>query len=178
MTTATRPDRALNYAFILGGVTGVIFGIILLIRQEEALSLLVIILGLWWLIHGAFMVFSVFIDSTDGGWKLAIGALGMIAGILVLANPAETVQLLQGAFGVYLGVLGILIGVVAFVGAFRGGGIGAGVFGAVSVIIGLLVLFNAEFTTTSDHPLCRPAPGQRGGRDLHRAQSRIDTVSW
>ncbi|MEX2252201.1 MAG: hypothetical protein WD895_09040 [Acidimicrobiia bacterium] len=46
MTTATRPDRALNYAFILGGVTGVIFGIILLIRQEEALSLLAIVLGL------------------------------------------------------------------------------------------------------------------------------------
>jgi uncharacterized membrane protein HdeD (DUF308 family) len=30
------------------------------------------------------------------------------------------------------------------VGAFRGGGIGAGVFGAVSVIIGLLVVFNLE----------------------------------
>ncbi|MEX1124795.1 MAG: hypothetical protein WEE53_03935 [Acidimicrobiia bacterium] len=31
--------------------------------------------------------------------------------------------------------------------SFRGGGIGAGVFGPVSAIIGLLILFNAEFTT-------------------------------
>ncbi|MEX2252202.1 MAG: DUF308 domain-containing protein [Acidimicrobiia bacterium] len=91
------------------------------------------------------MVFAVFVDNTDAGWKLAIGALGMIAGILVLANPAETVNLFQGLFGGYLGVLGILIGVVAFIGAFRGGGVGGEVFEA---IIGLLILFNAEFTTT------------------------------
>jgi len=148
MATATTPDRAMNYAFVLGGVTGVIFGIILLIRQEEALSLLAVLLGLWWLIHGAFMVFAVFVDNTDAGWKLAIGVLGMIAGILVLANPTETVNLFQGLFGVYLGVLGILIGLVGFLGAFRGGGVGAAVFGAVSVLIGLLILFNAEFTTT------------------------------
>lgn len=148
MATAAAPDRAMNYAFILGGVTGVIFGIILLIRQEEALSLLAVLLGLWWLIHGAFMVFAVFVDKTDAGWKLAIGVLGMVAGILVLSNPTETVNLFQGLFGVYLGVLGILIGVVSFIGAFRGGGIGAGMFGAVSILIGLLILFNAEFTTT------------------------------
>ncbi len=146
MAAATTPDRTLNYGFLLGGITAAIFGIILLIRGEEALTLAVILIGLWWLIHGAFMVFSVFVDRTDAGWKLAIGLLGMIAGILVLVNPQETTEVLKGAFGVFLGVLGILIGIAGFVGAFRGGGIGAGVFGAVSVILGLLVLFNAEFT--------------------------------
>jgi uncharacterized membrane protein HdeD (DUF308 family) len=147
MATTATPDRSVNYAFILGGLTGVVFGIILLIRQEEAISLLAVVLGLWWLIHGAFLVFSVFIDSTDWGWKVAIGILGMIAGILVLSNPTEAARVFQGLFGVYLGVLGILIGIAAFVGAFRGGGLGAGVFGAVSVIMGVLILFNAEFTT-------------------------------
>jgi uncharacterized membrane protein HdeD (DUF308 family) len=148
MATTTTPDRSLNYAFLLGGLTGVIFGIILLVRQEEALSLLAVLIGLWWLIHGAFMVFTVFIDRTDWGWKLAIGVLGMIAGILVLSNPTEAVVLFQGLFGVYLGILGMLIGIAGFVGAFRGGGIGAGVFGAVSFLIGVLIIFNAEFTTT------------------------------
>ncbi len=87
MAAATTPDRTLNYGFLLGGITAAIFGIILLIRGEEALTLLVVLLGLWWLIHGAFMVFSVFVDSTDWGWKVAIGVLGMVAGILVLMNP-------------------------------------------------------------------------------------------
>jgi uncharacterized membrane protein HdeD (DUF308 family) len=148
MATTATPDRAVNYAFLLGGLTGVIFGIILLVRQDEALSLLAVIIGLWWLIHGAFLVFSVFIDSTDWGWKLAIGVLGMIAGILVLSNPAGAVILFEGLFGVYLGILGIMIGIAGFVGAFRGGGLGAGVFGAVSFLMGVLILFNAEFTTT------------------------------
>jgi uncharacterized membrane protein HdeD (DUF308 family) len=144
MAAATTPDRVLNYGFLLGGVTALIFGIIILIRGEEAFTLVVVLLGLWWLIHGAFMVFAVFVDSTDAAWKLALGALGMVAGILVLSNPQEGTEVLKGAFGLFLGLLGILVGIAAFVGAFRGGGIGAGVFGAVSVIIGLLVVFNRE----------------------------------
>jgi uncharacterized membrane protein HdeD (DUF308 family) len=141
MAAAATPDRSLNYGFLLGGITALIFGIILLIRGEEALTLVVVILGLWWLIHGAFMVFSVFVDGTDWVWKVAIGVLGMIAGILVLMNPQDSTNFLKGTFGVFLGVLGLLIGIAGFVGAFRGGGLGAGVFGAVSAIIGLLVLF-------------------------------------
>jgi len=148
MAITTTPDRSVNYAFLLGGITGVIFGLILLIRQEEALALLAVILGLWWLIHGAFLVFSVFVDRTDWGWKIVVGVLGMIAGVLVLSNPTGAVELFEGLFGVYLGILGILIGIATFVGAFRGAGLGAGVFGAVSIIIGVLILFNAEFTTT------------------------------
>ncbi len=144
MAAATTPDRTLNYGFLLGGLTAAVFGIILLIRGEEALNLVVVLIGLWWLIHGAFMVFSVFVDSTDWGWKVALGLLGLIAGILVLMNPQESANFLKGAFGVFLGVLGILIGIAGFVGAFRGGGIGAGVFAAVSAIIGLLILFNAQ----------------------------------
>jgi uncharacterized membrane protein HdeD (DUF308 family) len=144
MATATTPDRALNYGFLLGGITALIFGIIILLRGEEAFTLVVVLLGLWWLIHGAFMVFAVFVDSTDAGWKLAIGVLGMVAGILVLMNPQEGTEVLKGAFGLFLGVLGILVGIASFVGAFRGGGIGAGVFGAVSLIVGLLVVFNVE----------------------------------
>jgi uncharacterized membrane protein HdeD (DUF308 family) len=146
MAATTSPERTVNYAFLLGGITAAIFGIILLIRGEEALTLLVVILGLWWLIHGAFMVFSVFVAHPNWGWKLAIGVLGMVAGILVLMNPDTGTEALKGVAGIFLGVLGILIGIAAFIGAFRGGGIGAGVFGAVSSIIGLLVLFNAEFT--------------------------------
>ena len=48
--------------------------------------------------------------------------------------------------GVVLGIIGIVVGVTAIIGSFRGG-IGAFVFGAVSVLIGLLVLLNAQFST-------------------------------
>ena len=46
MTTEAATDRTINYAFLLGGLTATIFGIILLIRQEEALTLMIVLLGL------------------------------------------------------------------------------------------------------------------------------------
>jgi uncharacterized membrane protein HdeD (DUF308 family) len=132
----------------MGGITAVIFGLILLFRQEEALSLLMVILGLWWLIHGVFMVFAVFVDRTDVWWKLALGLLGIVAGILVLANPGDAADAFQGVVGIFLGVIGVLVGVSALVGSFRGAGFGAAIFGIVSILIGVLILFNAEFSTS------------------------------
>ena len=145
--TTNPPDRVVNYAFLLGGVTALIFGVILLIRGEEALTLLMVILGLWWLIQGVFMVFAVFVDREDVMWKLAIGILGIVAGVLVLTNPGDATDFFKGAVGVILGIIGILTGLSAIFGAFRGGGFGAFVFGAVSLLIGLLILFNAQFAT-------------------------------
>lgn len=146
MTTEATPDRTFNYAFLLGGLTAAIFGIIFLIRQEEALNLVIILLGLWWLIQGGFMLFSVFVDREDWGWKVALGVLGLAAGLIVLANPDSAVDFLGGAFAIVLGVIGVLIGGSAIFGSFRGGGFGAFVFGLVSLGIGLLFIFNSAFS--------------------------------
>ena len=149
METVTSPaDRTINYAFLLGGVAALIFGIILLIRQEEALSLLMVVLGLWWLIQGAFLLFAIFVDREDIWWKLIIGVLGVVAGFLVLTNPGEAADAFQGVVGVVLGIIGIMVGLTSLIGAFRGGGVGAFVFGAVSILIGILILLNAQFTTS------------------------------
>lgn len=148
METVSPPDQTINYAFLMGGITAVIFGIILIVRQEEALALLMVVLGLWWLIHGIFMIFAVFIDRTDMGWKLALGVLGIVAGVLVLTNPGDAADAFQGVIGVILGVIGVLVGASALFGSFRGAGFGAAVFGVVSILIGLLILFNAEFSTS------------------------------
>ena len=142
MTTEAAPDRTINYAFLLGGLTAAIFGIILLIRREEAIGILAILLGLWWLIQGAFMLFSVFLDREDWVWKVLLGILGLTAGIVVLANPIDSATFLGSALAIFLGVIGLLIGISAIIGSFRGGGFGALIFGVVSGLIGLLFLFN------------------------------------
>lgn len=142
------PDRTVNYAFLLGGLVAAVFGIILLIRQDEALGLIAVVLGLWWLIQGAFMVFSVFIDRQDMGWKLALGLLGLVAGIAALYNPVGAAELLGSGFAIFLGILGLITGIAAIFGGFRGGGIGAFVFGLVSAVIGLLFIFNPSSSLT------------------------------
>lgn len=144
MTTAQPSDRVVNYAFLAGGVTAFIFGAILTFRQEAAIGVVALLLGLWWLIQGAFMLFSVLIDRTDAVWKVLLGLIGLGAGIVVLANPVQTGQFLGSALAVVLGVMGLLAGIIAVVGGFRGGGISSILFGVVSGAIGLLLLFYPE----------------------------------
>jgi len=148
MTTEAATDRTTNYAFLLGGLTAAIFGIILLIRQEEALTLMIVLLGLWWLIQGAFMLFSVFVDREDWVWKVGLGVLGLVAGIIVMQNPDDAVTFLGSALAIVLGVIGVIIGIMSIVGSFRGGGFGALMFGVVSGAIGLLFIFNDLFSAS------------------------------
>jgi uncharacterized membrane protein HdeD (DUF308 family) len=91
----------------------------------------------------------VFIDRTDMWWKLILGLLGVTAGIVVLANPVQSGELLGSALAIVLGVIGVVTGLVAIIGGFRGGGFGAILFGVVSAAVGLLFIFYPEgsFTT-------------------------------
>jgi uncharacterized membrane protein HdeD (DUF308 family) len=142
-------DRAINYAFLLGGLTALIFGVILLIRQDAAIGVVALLLGLWWLIQGAFLVFSVFVDRTDMWWKLIFGLIGVTAGLVVLANPVQSAEFLGSAMAVILGILGLINGIVAIVGGFRGGGLPAILFGVVTGAIGLLLILYPEGSFTA-----------------------------
>lgn len=140
MTTDYQPDRIVNYAFLMGGITALIFGMILLVRQEAAIGVVALLIGLWWLIQGAFLVFSILIDREDFWWKLVVGLVGVIAGVVVLANPVQGGEFLGSALAVVLGILGLLVGVFAIIGGFRGGGLSSWAFGAVSGAVGLLLI--------------------------------------
>jgi len=115
MTTEYNPERVVNYAFLLGGITAFIFGLILLIRPDQAVGVVMLLLGLYWLIQGAFLVFSVFIDRTDAWWKIILGLIGVTAGVVVLANPVQSGEVLGTALAFVLGGLGILIAIVAII---------------------------------------------------------------
>jgi uncharacterized membrane protein HdeD (DUF308 family) len=141
MTTEYAPERVVNYAFLLGGLTALIFGVILLFRSEQAIGLMVLLLGLWWLIQGAFLIFSVFIDRQDVWWKIIVGIIGITAGIVVLANPVETGEFLGSAFAFILGAMGLITAIAALIGGFRGGGFGAIFFAIISGAISLLIMF-------------------------------------
>ena len=149
MTTEYNPDRTINFAFLLGGITALIFGVILLVRQDAAIGIVALLLGLWWLIQGAFLLFSVFIDRTDMWWKLIIGLIGVTAGLIVLANPVQSAEFLGSAMAVILGILAIINGIVAVIGGFRGGGFPAILFGIVTGAIGVLLLLYPEGSFTA-----------------------------
>jgi uncharacterized membrane protein HdeD (DUF308 family) len=147
MSAAMTDVKAIKYAYLLGGVTAIIFGAILLFRQEGALAILMLLLGLWWLIQGAFTLFSLLIDREEMGWKLVFGILGVTAGVFVLFNPGEAADVFKGVVGVVLGIIGIGVGLAALFGGFRTKDWGAVIVGVFSLLIGILILANAAFST-------------------------------
>jgi uncharacterized membrane protein HdeD (DUF308 family) len=143
MTTALEMENKFTRAVLfLGGIVALVFGLLLLTRTEGTIEVIMLLLGLWWLIMGLFNILAIFIDKSQWGWKLFGGILGVIAGLLVLNFPLAGGAIII-VFKVFiLGILGMLFGIASLVAAFRGAGWGAGIFGAVSLIIGLLLMFN------------------------------------
>jgi uncharacterized membrane protein HdeD (DUF308 family) len=140
--TSEAADRTLNFAWMFGGVTAAVIGGILLLKPDEGIGLLMILLGIWWLVYGAFMLFSVFIDKTGWGWQVFLGALGLSAGFITLQRPLDAAAALGGGLAVVLGALALIIGIAAIFGSFQGGGMGALLFGVVSAAIGVIFIFN------------------------------------
>lgn len=142
MTSVQDNSQTLNYAVMFGGITSAIIGGILLLKPDEGIGLLMVLLGIWWLVYGAFMLFSVFIDKTGWGWQLFLGALGVAAGFITLSRPLEAAAALGAGLAIILGALALIIGVGAIFGSFQGGGFGALLFGLVTAAIGVIFIFD------------------------------------
>jgi uncharacterized membrane protein HdeD (DUF308 family) len=143
MTTDTMEKQELWWIPLLSGIASVIIGLLLLFVREEFLSLLMILLGLYWLVYGIFYLVSIFIDSSRWGLKLIIGILGIVAGVIVIQHPIWASAVVPATLAIILGIEGLIIGVVAIILAFQEKSWGAGILGLLSIVLGLLFLFNA-----------------------------------
>ena len=127
---------------LLEGIAAAIIGLFLLTAPGATLFVLVQVLGIFWLVGGIFRTVSIFIDTSLWGWKLVGGVLGILAGIVVLQHPLWSSVLVPAIYLIILGIQGLISGGVSLVLAFSGGGWGAGILGALSIVFGLVLLFN------------------------------------
>jgi uncharacterized membrane protein HdeD (DUF308 family) len=104
---------------------------------------------LYWLIKGIFNIIAIFVDSTAWGWKLFIGIVGILAGILVLQHPVWSTVLIPVTIVIVLGIYGIMAGILELIMAFKGGGWGVGILGAISILLGIIILSNRFLVTLS-----------------------------
>ena len=148
MTTAsyTPRDPMSKYwwVYLLQGVATLILGGFLLFKPGPTLAFMATLLGIYWLFSGLFSIISIFVGDRDRhwAWMLAIGILGILAGLLVIANPYLTAILAPTILAIIVGILGIVMGAVGLVHAFRGAGWSQGVWGLISIVLGLVLLFN------------------------------------
>ena len=127
---------------LLEGIFAGIFGLLLLSAPTATLLFLVQVFGFYLFLGGIFRLVSIFTDSSSWGWKLAGGLFGIVAGIAVLQHPLWSAIVVPIYVVNIVGFLAILSGVVGLIHAFQGGGWGAGVLGLLSIIFGLIVVFN------------------------------------
>lgn len=136
-------NKTERYILLFGGIISLVFGILLFTQTTATLALIMLLVGLSWFIQGVVTLAGIFIDQAEWGWKLFGGIIGLAAGLLVLGNPVESTVAIPAIYAILLGIFGLLIGIAALIAAFQGEGWGIGIFGLVSLVIGLLLMFNS-----------------------------------
>lgn len=98
------------------GVISIIIGLWAVRHVLLTLVALVVLLGIFWVVNGAIELFTAL--SHQGmpgrGWTAAMGALSVVAGIIVLIYPGETLLVLSIVLGIWLLVYGVMEIVAAF----------------------------------------------------------------
>ncbi len=74
------------------------------------------------------------------GWKIVVGLLGIVAGILIMMYPYYSTILLPAMLIIIIGVWGLIIGGITLAHGIRGGGWGEIILGILGIIFGLVLL--------------------------------------
>ncbi len=139
-TSPSAPDpRVLWWIGSLVGLGTFCVGVFLVVSPHETLEVLTVILGVLLLVDGAFAVLGAIAGASDSRGLLAIvGVLSMIAGLLLVKKPFDTLVVLTLVVGVWF----VVAGVVRLVAAFAMiGSKAATIFAAlVDLVAGVLIL--------------------------------------
>lgn len=148
-SSAEKGVNAPWWLVLLEGVALLIIGILLLSQPGMTSVIVVQVLGIYWLLMGIFRIISIFIDSSQWGWTLFAGLLGIIAGVIVIRQPLWSTVIVGNTVIIVLGLTGIVIGLISLYQAFKGAGWGSAILGAISIILGLVLLANVWILTFS-----------------------------
>jgi uncharacterized membrane protein HdeD (DUF308 family) len=142
-TSGNKMDNKVLYPWwiiLVLGIAVLILGIAFLSWPYLTLMLVVTFVGAYWFISGIFSLISLIMDRSNLGWKLLIGILGIVAGIVILTYPLYSTFLLPAMLVIFIGVWGLLIGAVHLAQAFGTKDWGSGILGILAILFGILLL--------------------------------------
>jgi uncharacterized membrane protein HdeD (DUF308 family) len=142
MDVGTRDTSFPWWVVLLEGIFAAIFGLLLLVAPGATLIFLVQVLGFYLFIEGILRIVSMFLDSSLWGLKLAVGILGILAGIVVLNHPLWSAIEVPTFIVYVVGFLAIFEGIGGLIHAFQGGDWGVGILGVLTSVVGLILVFN------------------------------------
>lgn len=101
----------------IAGLFSVLLGIVAFRGISQAVAILALLIGVGWVVRGVAELIEGL--SSPGmparGWVIFIGALSLVAGLVVLAWPAITLNALVWVTGLWL----VLLGIVEVLGSFQ-----------------------------------------------------------
>ena len=150
MTTTTQQieeSGAPWWLILIEGIALIILGLLFMTNTAATTIIFIQVLGIYWLIKGILSIVAIFIDSSQWGWKLLIGIIGILAGIIILQHPLWSPLVVGSTLIIILGIQGLIIGVVEIIQAFQGAGWGSAILGILSIIIGIWLLANIGAAT-------------------------------
>jgi uncharacterized membrane protein HdeD (DUF308 family) len=105
---------AARAALVVGGLVSIGFGVALVAWPKITIGAVIILIGAWWLVTGVFQLAGAFADKGQQGraWAFASGALSIVAGLILLFNPAigfEALVFVVALFAVVIGTLNIVL---------------------------------------------------------------------
>jgi uncharacterized membrane protein HdeD (DUF308 family) len=132
------------WTVLLRGLTAVAFGVIAFTWPHVTIATLVLVFGLYALIHGILSLGAAISGHGEGGSRVLLaieGIIGLAAGIVTLRSPSTTAMVLV----FFIWVWAIATGVLRLAEAFRlrkeiSGDLWLALSGVVTVLLGLILL--------------------------------------
>jgi len=123
MATETVPDplagaRSSGWILIAAGAISIVAGLLAIVYPDITLLALAIFAGINLIVLGILGLIDAFDDAADGGIRAlagVLGVLGMIAGLVVLRRPGESLLAILLVLGIWL----VVSGAVSFFRAFN-----------------------------------------------------------
>ncbi|MGV0792212.1 HdeD family acid-resistance protein [Mycolicibacterium sp. XJ1819] len=100
----------------ISGAAALILAVLCFRSLQESILLLAIWIGVGFIFRGVATAVSAISDTTLPGraWEIFIGVISLIAGVVILASPFESLAVLTLVVGIWLIVLGVFEVVAAF----------------------------------------------------------------
>ena len=89
---------------VLLGLLGVVAGLVLVVRPDASVATIAFVLGFWWTLMGVLQIVRGIAVHEERGLNLLQGAVGLVAGLVILAQPkiGLTVLMWVSGFGLLL----------------------------------------------------------------------------
>jgi len=110
---SARLETSARVLSAISGFLGIILGIICFKSVDNRIQLLVLFIGIWWIMRGIMQIFAG-AGKGGSGFLVFLGILGVIAGIVVLTWPVNSLSVLVWLTGIWLLVLGFFEVIASF----------------------------------------------------------------